>query len=102
MAKRYKDDVKRQAKIMWLSGNYKSDKAIAAALGLSRSETIKDWRLSENWEAERQATAHEARRTRSTRARMSRRSSRTSASALRFPTSTTARGTTTCPTSSSA
>jgi len=62
MAKRYSDDIKRQAKVMWLSGNYKSDKAIATALGIARSETIKDWRHHENWEAERQVTAREIQR----------------------------------------
>jgi hypothetical protein len=59
MPKVYPDDVRRQAKVMWLSGNYRSDKAICAALGINRESTIKDWRKKEGWKTEREALEKE-------------------------------------------
>ena len=60
MPKKYSRDIHCQAKIMWLSGNYKNDKEIADKLGISRVETIKDWRLKENWRKERELLEREA------------------------------------------
>lgn len=62
MAQTYSEEIHRKAKIMWLSGNYKSDKEIARVLGIKRSVTICDWRKAENWEAERAATVKEVQR----------------------------------------
>jgi len=62
MAKTYPEEIHRQAKIMWLSGNYKSDKEIARVLGIARPNTIQEWRTSEKWEVERVATVKEVQR----------------------------------------
>jgi len=62
MAKTYSEEIHRKAKIMWLSGNYKSDKEIAQLLGIARPNTIQEWRKAENWEAERAATVKEVNR----------------------------------------
>jgi uncharacterized protein YjcR len=62
MAKTYSDEIHRKAKIMWLSGNYKSDKEIARLLEITRPNTIQEWGKAENWEAERAATVKEVNR----------------------------------------
>lgn len=50
--KGYGPDVKLRAKALWIVGNM-TDQQIADAVGISRSETIGDWRRSESWEKER-------------------------------------------------
>ncbi len=61
MAKRrqYSEDIRRRAKIMWLSGNYSSDKEIARELGIQRPNTIAEWRKRENWHLERAETVNQ-------------------------------------------
>src|SRR5262249_39684304 len=40
------------AKRLWLEGG-KSDVEIAEAVGVTRPDTIRDWRATENWEADK-------------------------------------------------
>jgi transposase-like protein len=58
----YSEEVRRRAKIMWLSGNYSSDKDIAKELGVSRPNTIAEWRKKENWHLERTETVNQINR----------------------------------------
>ncbi len=50
--KGYGPDVKLRAKALWIVGNH-TDQQIAEQVGISRSETIGEWRRNENWEKER-------------------------------------------------
>ena len=50
--KGYGPDVKLRAKALWIVGNL-TDQQIAEQVGISRSETIGDWRRQGNWERER-------------------------------------------------
>ena len=56
--KGYGADVKLKAKALWIVGNY-TDQQIASQLGITRSETIGEWRRSEGWEREREIIQHE-------------------------------------------
>jgi transposase-like protein len=47
MAERYSDEVRGKARDLWLQG--KTDEEIAAALGITRPDTIRDWRRKEDW-----------------------------------------------------
>lgn len=58
----YSEDVRRRAKIMWLSGNYGSDKEIARELGISRPNTIAEWRKRDKWHLERAETVNQINR----------------------------------------
>jgi len=51
--KGYGQDVKLQAKALWIVGNH-TDQQIADQLGIQRSETIGEWRRSESWDKERE------------------------------------------------
>lgn len=57
--KHYTEEIRRRAKIMWLSGNYSSDKDIAAELGIGRPNTIAEWRKREKWHLERSETVNQ-------------------------------------------
>jgi transposase-like protein len=57
--KHYPEDIRRRAKIMWLSGNYGSDKEIARELGIQRSNTIAEWRKRDKWHLERAETVNQ-------------------------------------------
>lgn len=60
--KHYSEDIRRRAKIMWLSGNYSSDKEIARELGIQRPNTIAEWRKREKWHLERSETVNQINR----------------------------------------
>lgn len=60
--KHYSEDIRRRAKIMWLSGNYGSDKEIARVLGIQRANTIAEWRKREKWHLERAETVNQINR----------------------------------------
>ncbi len=49
----YPQDVKLQAKILWITGAG-TDQQIADRLGIQRPETIGEWRRADGWEEERQ------------------------------------------------
>jgi hypothetical protein len=48
MSNAYPADLRRAARRLWLTGRY-TDEAIAAELGIQRSDTIRDWRHQEGW-----------------------------------------------------
>jgi len=50
MPNEYPFEVRRKARLMWLSGRY-SDLQIAAELKIPRADTIRDWRQEEGWGA---------------------------------------------------
>ena len=49
----YGQDIKLQAKALWVTGAG-SDQQIADRLGITRAETIGDWRRSGGWDAEKE------------------------------------------------
>jgi len=59
--KRYGDDIKIKAKALWIVGNH-SDQQIADQLGIQRTETIGEWRRTENWDLEREIIQKETER----------------------------------------
>lgn len=50
--KGYPEEVRLRAKALWLSGT-QSDAQIAVALGISRVDTIGQWRRQESWDRDR-------------------------------------------------
>lgn len=51
--KGYPEDVRLRAKALWMQGNL-TDAQIASELGISRDDTIGQWRRQEGWEHQKQ------------------------------------------------
>jgi len=49
---KYDQDIRIKAKALWIVGNH-TDQHIADQLGITRSETVGEWRRSERWDLER-------------------------------------------------
>jgi hypothetical protein len=49
----YSDEQRIAAKRLWLEGVKKTDLEIAEAVGVTRPDTIRDWRTKENWPADK-------------------------------------------------
>ncbi len=54
MPKTYPAHTKVKAKALWLTGHL-TDAEVAQQLGIARAGTIRDWRLEEGWDREREA-----------------------------------------------
>jgi len=54
MPRTYPNDTKLKAKALWLTG-HQTDAQIAKQLGIARAGTIRDWRLEEGWDRDRQS-----------------------------------------------
>ena len=49
---KYDQDIRIRAKALWIVGNH-TDQQISDQLGITRSETVGEWRRSERWDLER-------------------------------------------------
>ena len=59
--KGYPESIRLKAKSLWLAGD-KTDAQIASELGVTRADTIGEWRRQEQWEREKRLVREEAER----------------------------------------
>lgn len=56
---RYPSNIKKKARLLWLSGMVKSDEEIAAQCGIKNAKLINKWREEEKWEKDSAQNLHQ-------------------------------------------